>query len=781
MRPTKLVAGAVLLTAFLLLSSRLFSAADDAVLADEKLLQGAKIGTSPAELAAYLRTQILSDSNRKQIENLIAQLGSQVYDARNDASEKLEALGLPALSYLKNASQSSDLEIKSRAEKSLGQLTASNGPALVGAAVRLLAHHQQPDALSLLLDYVRDIPDETIEDEVFAAMASLGFRKGPADPQLIQAASDPLPQRRAAVACVVARAGGIDDRGLVRRLLADKDASVRGAAAQGLLGSLIDRTPNAATVSDDEALLTKAGLGTDAAALIDFFRKRTLNDADLRAIQSLIAQLGSDRFREREEATRRLIAFGPGALDQLRQSLKNPDQEIARRAEVCIETITHHPGPDLPIAALRLLARRPAPEAIPVLLQYLPFTDDGERGRVEDDVLTTLCQLSVRETKLDPALTAALKDSHPARRGAAAMVLGRVGDKEQCLAVAPLLKDSESRVRFRAAQGLLAAKDRAAVEVLIALLADGTPGQAGESELILRVVGGEKSPVISLGDGTAESRRKCQDGWLAWWRDTGSKQPLPPLDSAGRQQGLTLVAELIGNNANGNRVWEFGLDGKARWELNNLQGPIDAHVLPGNRVLVAEHNAQMVTERDLKGEIRWQFKVQGNPVACQRLPNGNTFIATYNAVMEVKANGDVVYNHNPNAGVGGVIYDACKLPNGNIVCIGGRGTVIELKTSGEKVNSIQVGNNGGWGGVSPLPGGHFLVAMMNPGKVIEVDRAGKVHWEVNVSNACHAVRLPNGNTLVACMNVQKVVEINRTGATVWEKPTTGRPFHISRR
>jgi hypothetical protein len=71
--------------------------------------------------------------------------------------------------------------------------------------------------------------------------------------------------------------------------------------------------------------------------------------------------------------------------------------------------------------------------------------------------------------------------------------------------------------------------------------------------------------------------------------------------------------------------------------------------------------------------------------------------------------------------------------------------------------------------------------MMNPGKVVEVDRTGKIHWEAAVSNACHAVRLPNGNTLVACMNTQKVVEVNRAGKIVWEKPTAGRPFHVERR
>jgi outer membrane protein assembly factor BamB len=344
-----------------------------------------------------------------------------------------------------------------------------------------------------------------------------------------------------------------------------------------------------------------------------------------------------------------------------------------------------------------------------------------------------------------------------------------------------LLKDASPRVRLRAAQGLLSVREKPAVEVLVGLLGEGDVEYASVSEGLLQQVAAERAPGASLGDGAAETRKKCHEAWVAWWKEAGPTLELRNLEEGGRYFGLALVSELVGNNGTGNRIWEFGRDGKSRWEMPNLQGPIDAQVLPGGRVLVAEHNSQMVTERDMKGQTVWKYKVAGNPVACQRLANGNTFIATYNAVMEVTPQGQQVYQHNPNAGVGGVIYDASKLANGNIVCISGRGTVIELDAAGKKVATIQLNNNGGWGGVSALPNGRFLVAIMNPGKLLEVDRAGKVHWEVPVRDACHAVRLPNGNNLVACMNIQKVMEVNRAGQTVHEYATTGRPFHVRAR
>jgi len=768
---------ALLLGAIALLGLRAVPAADEDVSGDEQLLKDEKIGTETADLLALLRRQVVSDVSRKQIEDLIAKLGSDQFMVRNQASQQLIAIGQPAFAALKKATESKDVEIKTRAELCLQGLGKGAGPA-PSAAVRLLVHRRATAAVPTLLAYFPFAGDAITEEQVLNGLATLGVRDGKVAPELLQALDDPAPLRRAAAACAIGRAGGVAQRGLVRRLLTDKDAEVRQHAAHGLLGNRWPRGSAEAAIAEDEAVLAKAKVGTDAAALVAFFRKRTLRDADVQRIQDLIKQLAADRFAEREEATRKLVEFGPGALTQLRAAAKGTDLEMTRRAEICIDTITTSPGPALPSAGLRLLARRPVPEALGVLLDYLPFRDDA---RVEDDALTALCIVSAGEAGTDPLLTAALKDRHPIRRGAAALVLGRIGEPEQVAAVRDLLKDPDERVRLRAAHGLLTARDKSAVDPLIGLLAGTDADTAAQAEALLQQLAGMNAPLASLGDGTAEARRKCQDGWAGWWRDVGSKEELPSLESGSRQLGLTLVAELIGNNANGNRVWEFGLDGKARWALTNLQGPIDAHVLPNGRVLVAEHNAQLVTERGLDGKVFWQFKAPGNPVACQRLANGNTFIATYNAVMEVSAKGDVVYQHNPNPAIGGVIYDASKLPNGNIVCIGGRGTVMELDSAGKKVLTLQVGANGGWGGVTPLPGGRFLVAMMNPGQVIEIDRKEQIHWKVQVRDACHAVRLPNGNTLVACMNVQKVVEVNRQGTTVWEKSTTGRPFHVRRR
>ena len=69
----------------------------------------------------------------------------------------------------------------------------------------------------------------------------------------------------------------------------------------------------------------------------------------------------------------------------------------------------------------------------------------------------------------------------------------------------------------------------------------------------------------------------------------------PPGDYMGELQGVAtnskghVFAYFRGPQT---RLWEFGPDGKARWKLDRLLGPMDAQVLPSGRVLIAEYQGQ---------------------------------------------------------------------------------------------------------------------------------------------------------------------------------------------
>jgi hypothetical protein len=201
-------------------------------------------------------------------------------------------------------------------------------------------------------------------------------------------------------------------------------------------------------------------------------------------------------------------------------------------------------------------------------------------------------------------------------------------------------------------------------------------------------------------------------------------------------------------------------------------------MLPGGRVLVAEHGNGRVTERDLKGKVLWEQRVASQPVGCQRLPNGNTFIVTYNDLLEVTPAGKEVLKTHVN---GGMIWNAQRLPSGHVVYVQSNGQVVELDAGGTEVHRVNVGNTSGWASVERLANGHYLVALYSGRKVVEVDAGGKTYWECTVDSPGHATRLRNGNTLVASIEGRRVYEFDRSGKEVWKQATQGRPFHVRRR
>ncbi len=168
-------------------------------------------------------------------------------------------------------------------------------------------------------------------------------------------------------------------------------------------------------VAQDEKTLRDAKVPTDGAGLVAFFRQRTLSEADRAKLAATVRLLGDESFAVREKASRDLVLAGRLALPALRGAVHDPDLEIARRAERCLQEIEQGADLTLTAAAVRVLAARRPAGAAEVLLAYLPSADEG---LVEDAVLAALAAVGLSEGKADPALVAALMDKDPARRAA---------------------------------------------------------------------------------------------------------------------------------------------------------------------------------------------------------------------------------------------------------------------------------------------------------------------------------------------------------------------------
>jgi len=528
--------------------------------------------------------------------------------------------------------------------------------------------------------------------------------------------------------------------------------------------AVAENDPNQQAI--DEQALKTVQLGTEGPALLDFFKKRTITDADRSQVDELISQLGDEEFENREKAKRTLIDRGPAVIRPLTEALKSSDLEVVHRAEECLRVLNRTADPAVAAAAIRLLSRKKPEGTLEALFAYLPFARDEI---IVDELRESLAGLAVREGKPEKAVLAALDDKSALRRAAAAEALARSGSEEVRVGLKKFLKDKESTVRLWTAYGFLERREPDAVPTLIDLLGSVSREEAFKIEDTLARIAGEKSPSVALGTDEA-ARKKCVEAWQKWWDDDGRKLDLAKLDLNRRLLGYTLLVGTEINKGRGGingKVQEIGSDGKVRWEITGLKYAIDAHVIGHDRVLIVEYSGRSVTERDFQGEVLWRYDLQVPqfPLSAQRLSNGNTFIACRNGLLEVNRDGKEVFNIPRNTSD---VFSAQKLRNGQIAVATNTGAIQFIDMEGKELKSLSPGMQPIFGGgFDVLPNGRVLVPLLSQQKVVELDADGKVAWEAEVQQPSHATRLPNGHTLVTSMSTQDVIEFDQSGKEVW--------------
>jgi hypothetical protein len=142
-----------------------------------------------------------------------------------------------------------------------------------------------------------------------------------------------------------------------------------------LQSGLFAQPPAAASpeaIRADEQLVKAARVGVEGPALLAYLRKATPASVQREQLEALIKQLGSEKFAEREQASAALVALGQLAAPVLRRALKDPNVELARRAEKCLQQIDAGPTTSVTAAVARLVAVRRPEGAAEALLGYLP-------------------------------------------------------------------------------------------------------------------------------------------------------------------------------------------------------------------------------------------------------------------------------------------------------------------------------------------------------------------------------------------------------------------------
>jgi len=550
------------------------------------------------------------------------------------------------------------------------------------------------------------------------------------------------------------------------------------------------KTADAQAADPDEALLRAAKVGTSDEALLQFVRDRVSAQEQTGTIDRLIRQLASESLEEREEASAKLTAMDLAARPALLKAMNDPDAEVKQRAKHCLARIEWQRRASVMLAVVRrVLTRHPA-GTIEALLRYLPYAQDEE---VEEEVYFSIDRLAASAGKLDRALVASLKDTAPARRALAACIAGRMGNPEQRAAVKKLLTDDDATVRLRAAQGLLAGKDKAAVPALISLLDQPSAALAWQAEELLRWVAGQESPAPTVGSATPVARRTCREAWEGWWRANGAQLDLAKEDPDQCRPGLLLVWRNVAPNKPGGQVWLYGCDGVPRCKLTGLPEPGEVYFLPEGHILTS--TGRRVTERDLEGKVVWEW-CEPNEflLAFRRVSSGNTLLVSCNAgtldptwqVREVAPDSREALRSDHK--IEGFIGQSWLMPGGRLFIerykwlpepIGIWELDLTFGAKTQKTKSVlkDILDGAQIRHIEPLRADHLLLA--HDKGATEIDASGRTVWKSALPlkrGSVYATRLHNGDTLVhdRTVGVEGLfIQETRDGKLVWELLTDG--------
>ena len=215
------------------------------------------------------------------------------------------------------------------------------------------------------------------------------------------------------------------------------------------------------------------------------------------------------------------------------------------------------------------------------------------------------------------------------------------------------------------------------------------------------------------------------------------------------------------------------------------------------RVLAADYSTKRIAIVDGRGEVEWEHPID-DIHDLHMLPDGHVLFQTsMTRLLEVDpATNKTVWEYdaqtsNGNQGKKLQVHSFQRLPDGNtMIAESGVGRIIEVDRAGKLVRQIKlkVAKNDPHRDtrlVRKLDNGHYLVAHEAEGAVREYDQDGNVVWDFPVpmfgkepkgghgpeafgNSVFGAVRLPNGNTLVATGNGHAVLEVTPDKKIVWE-------------
>jgi outer membrane protein assembly factor BamB len=198
----------------------------------------------------------------------------------------------------------------------------------------------------------------------------------------------------------------------------------------------------------------------------------------------------------------------------------------------------------------------------------------------------------------------------------------------------------------------------------------------------------------------------------------------------------------------------------------------------------ASYGKNIVAICDAEGKVLWSHKTEGPKSGhaghhdIQLLDNGNIlFHENWTTIIEMTLDRKVVWTYdsstmNGNQGKQVDVHAFQRLPNGmTMIAESGVGRIIEVDKGGKIHAEVQLkpGGTKNTRMARKLDNGNYLVCAESPGVVTEYNAKSEVVWEYPIKTRVYgAIRLRNGNTLIASGGGASVVEVTRDGKVVWE-------------
>ncbi|MEX2213828.1 MAG: PQQ-binding-like beta-propeller repeat protein [Phycisphaeraceae bacterium] len=202
---------------------------------------------------------------------------------------------------------------------------------------------------------------------------------------------------------------------------------------------------------------------------------------------------------------------------------------------------------------------------------------------------------------------------------------------------------------------------------------------------------------------------------------------------------------------------------------------------PKRRVLAADYSGgkKKLALIDAEGKILWEQKIN-NIHDVHLLDNGNILTQTdWTRVVEFDKDGKVVWEYdaakaNGNEGKKIEVHAVQRVGNGlTMIAESGSGRIIEVDKDGKIQKEIKLKLNKpnphrDTRNARKLDNGHYLVAHEGDLAVREYDGDGKVVWEYEAKTQVYsAIRLKNGNTLIGSGSGHSVIEVSPDKRIVW--------------